>query len=183
MVVVVTVDFTGFEISMSLPSKPRRSAEQAASVPLAAGRAASKNADEQESVGYLSRYVYRAFAKAIASELAPLGLVSGQWSVLRVLWREEGLSQVRLAECMRVEKASLTNTLESMTRKGLILREPNTKDRRKVNIFLTAKGRRLKDSLLPYADKINRRATKGMSADEVDHLKALLFKVIANLEK
>ena len=62
--------------------------------------AALHNADRDgaQSIGYLSRQMYRMFAKSIAAELAPFGLVAGQWSVLRVLWSEEGLSQVDLAD-------------------------------------------------------------------------------------
>lgn len=135
-----------------------------------------------ESIGYLSRYAYRAFVKVLADELAQYGILTGQWSVLRILWEEEGLSQVELADRMRVEKASLTNTLDGMERLGLITRKRNSEDRRKVNIFLTAKGQKLKDKLLPYAGKINRRATKGMSVADAAELRTLLLKVIANLE-
>jgi len=127
--------------------------------------------------------MYRLFAKAIAAELAPYGLVAGQWSVLRILWLEEGLSQVDLADRMRVEKASLTTVLDVMAKQGLVLRQRNTEDRRKVNIFLTAKSRRLKDDLMPFVGKINRKATKGMAASEVDSLRTLLSKVIANLDR
>jgi DNA-binding MarR family transcriptional regulator len=69
---------------------------------LARGRALANPAPE--SIGYLFRYGYRAFARAISVELQPYEISSGQWSVLRVLWDDEGLSQVELAERMRVER-------------------------------------------------------------------------------
>ncbi len=126
--------------------------------------------------------MYRVFAKEIASELAPYGLVASQWSVLRVLWVEDGLSQVDLAERMRIEKASLTTTLEAMDKQGLIRRERNSDDRRKVNIYLTAASQRLKGDLLPFVGKINRKATRGMSTAEVEMLRDLLCRVISNLD-
>ena len=134
-----------------------------------------------ESVGYLVRYAYRAFVKALAVELDPHGITTGQWSVLRVLWQEEGMSQVELAQRMMVEKASLTPVLESMTNNRLIIRTRNSDDRRKVNIFLTTRGRRLKDVVLPSGGKINKKATRGMSAVEIDQLRGLLSKVTTNL--
>ncbi len=136
----------------------------------------------RQSVGYLMRYGYRAFAKAISAELHPFQISSGQWSVLRVLWEEEGLSQVELAERMRVEKASLTGVLDTMDKHGLIARARNTRDRRKVNIHLTARARKLKDKLLPFGTLINKRATKGMSQSEVETLRRLLTQVIDNLD-
>lgn len=134
------------------------------------------------SFGYLARYAHRAFVKALTDELEPRGLLAAQWSVLRVLWDIEGLTQVELADRMRVEKASLTGVLDGMERRGLIKRTRNGDDRRKINITLTAEGRKLKAELLPHALKINRKATRGMSDAEASELRRLLAKVIENLE-
>ncbi len=134
-----------------------------------------------ESVGYLVRYAYRAFVKALAVELGPHDITTSQWSVLRVLWLEEGMSQVELAQRMMVEKASLTPVLESMAGNRLIVRSRNSDDRRKVNIFLTARGRQLRDMVLPSGGKINKKATRGMSAAEIDRLRDLLSRLITNL--
>jgi DNA-binding MarR family transcriptional regulator len=155
---------------------------------LSARRTASVPAETQpqlnasQSVGYLARYAHRAFSKALTAELAPHDIPGGQWSVLRVLWEQEGLSQVALAERMRVEKASLTSVLDAMERRKLITRKRNGDDRRKVNINLTSHGRGLKAQLLPYGVSINRKATRGMSVEEVDQLRGLLARVIRNLE-
>ena len=150
--------------------------------PGAARAEAQPQLNLNQSVGYLARYAHRAFAKALAGELAPHGILGAQWSVLRVLWEQEGLSQVDLAEHMRVEKASLTGVLDAMERRKLIIRSRNSEDRRKVNISLTSHGRSLKAQLLPYGISINRRATRGMSAAEIDQLRGLLARVIGNLE-
>ena len=139
--------------------------------------------DETQSLGYLARYAHRAFVKALASELGPHGLLTAQWSVLRILWDIEGLTQVELSERMRVEKASLTSVLDGMERGGLIKRARNPDDRRKINITLTAKSRGLKGKVLPYAGKINRKATRGMTNAEANQLRGLLAKLIQNLER
>jgi DNA-binding MarR family transcriptional regulator len=138
---------------------------------------------ESLSLGYLARYAHRAFVKALAGEIEPHGILAAQWSVLRILWDIEGLTQVELAERMRVEKASLTGVLEGMERRGLIFRARNEEDRRKINITLTAQGRRLKSQLLPHAAKINRKATRGMTDAETSQLRGLLAKLIQNLER
>jgi MarR family transcriptional regulator, organic hydroperoxide resistance regulator len=162
------------------PPIPRR--RRAKAKPAAAGRLEAVRRDGgPESIGYLVRYAYRAFVKALAVELDPHDITTSQWSVLRVLWQEEGMSQVELAQRMMVEKASLTPVLESMTGNRLIVRSRNADDRRKVNIFLTARGRQLKDTLLPSGGKINKKATRGMSAAEADRLRDLLSRLITNL--
>ena len=136
----------------------------------------------EQSLGYQIRYAYRAFVKALADELGPYGVTTGQWSALRVLWQQEGLSQVELAQRMMVEKASLTAVLQALAEAGLITRTRNAEDRRKVNIFLTAAGRRLKSKILPLVGKINKRATRRLSATEVHQLRTLLARVMINLQ-
>lgn len=141
-----------------------------------------KFAGTSHSLGYQIRYVYRAFVKALADELGPHEVTTSQWSAMRVLWEKDGLSQVELAQRMMVEKASLTSVLEAMANAGLITRVRNAKDRRKVNIFLTAAGRRLKDQVLPLGESINKRAVRGLSAAEVKQIRMLLMKVMRNLQ-
>jgi DNA-binding MarR family transcriptional regulator len=136
----------------------------------------------EQSLGYQIRYAYRIFVKALAEELGPHRVTTGQWSALRVLWQEDGLSQVELAQRMMVEKASLTAVLKAMASEGLITRVRNTDDRRKVNIYLTAAGRRLKSKIMPLIGRINKRATRRLSAAEVQQLHRLLARVMINLE-
>lgn len=135
-----------------------------------------------QSIGYLIRYAYRTFVRALAVELDEHDITTGQWSVLRVLWLEEGMSQVELAQRMLVEKASLTSILAVMAKRGLIVRTRNADDRRKINISLTPQGRRIKDKLLPSGSKINKLATRGMSPAELAQFRKLLGKLTVNLE-
>lgn len=136
----------------------------------------------KQGLAYQIRYAYRAFVRALADELAPHGITTSQWAVLRALWQEDGLTQVELANRLMVEKASLTAVLQSLATAGLISRARNARDKRKVNISLTAAGRRLKQRLLPLGGRINQRATRGIAASEVGRLENLLSKVQGNLK-
>jgi DNA-binding MarR family transcriptional regulator len=150
-------------------------------MPMHARAARKTETETTQSLGYLSRYAHRAFVKALARELEPHGILTSQWSVLRILWDSTGLTQVQLADRMQVEKASLTGVLESMEKKKLIVRTRNTKDRRKINITLTKAAGKLKAKILPCGAKINSRASRGMSAEEISALRGSLVKLIANL--
>jgi DNA-binding MarR family transcriptional regulator len=135
-----------------------------------------------QSLGYLIRYAHRAFVKALAQELEPHGILTGEWTALRVLWMDEGLTQVQLAERMRVEKASLTGVLVALEAKGLIARDRNPRDRRKVNLRLTAAGRRMEARLLACGHAVNEKATRGLPPAQVGEMRALLNTMINNLE-
>ncbi len=134
------------------------------------------------SLGYQIRYLYRAFVKALAIELSPYGITTSQWSALRMLWRVEGISQVELAQMMLVEKASLTPVLEGLVAQNLIVRRKNPDDRRKMSIFLTPAGRKLKADILPLGSVINKRAMRGISAADVERIRKLMPKIMSNLQ-
>lgn len=133
-------------------------------------------------LGFLLRKAHRAFVRALARELAPHGVATAEWSVLRVLWHEEGLSQVDLAERMRVERSSLTSVLEGMEKRGLLQRLRDSADRRKVRLHLTQSGRALEPVLLPCGLVANERAVRGISPAKVAAANQLLEQLIANLE-
>jgi DNA-binding MarR family transcriptional regulator len=143
---------------------------------------ASSNPHTDPSLGYVIRYAHRAFVKALAQQLEPHGIPPGEWSALRMLWMQEGLTQVELAERMRVEKASLTGVLNSLESKGLVTRARNLHDRRKINLALTPAGRRLETTLLACAHAVNARATANIAPAQVGEVRALLNAFIANLE-
>jgi DNA-binding MarR family transcriptional regulator len=141
------------------------------------------SAEAQEtSVAYLVRICYRDYDRALGLALSPSGILTGQWSLLRVLWKEENLTQVEIAKRMRVERASLTILLNTVDKAGLIKRTADKKDGRKVRVTLTPKARRLKARLLPIGGAINAYALRGFSDAEVGQLRSLLLRVIANLE-
>jgi DNA-binding MarR family transcriptional regulator len=135
-----------------------------------------------DSIGYLIRYAHRAFVKALASELAPHDITTAEWAVFRVLWEQDGHSQVELARQMRIEKASLTNVLKAMERRGFLARKRDRNDRRCAVLTLTAKGRRQRPKLLTCATRINRKATKGLGRTQLNELRSLLVYATANLE-
>ena len=71
--------------------------------------------------------------------------------------------------------------LRAMEREGLIRRVRNGGDRRKLNIYLTPKGRALKATLLPLAKDVVNTAVAGFSQREVKSLLEMLRRIQANL--
>ncbi len=136
----------------------------------------------QLSVGYLLRSAFRTFAKVLAIELGRHDITVTQWSVLRVLWEQEGISQVELANGMLVEKATLTSVLASMVAAGLVVRSQSKLDRRKFTLNLTPKARALKPVLFPIVERVNAVATSAMSEHDVERLCVLLSRMVASLK-
>lgn len=137
----------------------------------------------EQSIGYMVRNAHRAYDRMLGTGLARHSILTGQWSLLRVLWHEDNLSQIEVAKRMKVERASLTIMLNTVEKAGLITRKADAQDARKQLISLTRKGRALEKKLVPIGDGVNRIALTGLTRQEVSTLRSLLRRVIANLER
>ena len=133
------------------------------------------------SFGYLIRDSYRSFTKVLHDLIEAHGVAIGHWYFLRELWVEDGLTQRELSRRAGIMEPTTAAAANTMEEKGLIRRERNPDDRRKVNIFLTDEGRALQDELLPYVIEVNEVAAAGFSPDEIAQLRHLLDKFKDNL--
>jgi MarR family transcriptional regulator, organic hydroperoxide resistance regulator len=144
--------------------------------------AASQVFSIEDSLGYLLNYVAKLYARAHATCLAQHGVSIGQWPVLMFLWARDGLTQTELSDLVAIEDATMVRTIDRLERDGLVQRVRNTRDRRQLNIFLTDKGRSLRDSLVPCAIAVNTVATPDFTDAEQQQLRAFLGRIIGSLK-
>lgn len=137
----------------------------------------------EESLGYLVNYLAKLFSHFQAICLASHGVTLGQWGVLIFLWVQDGQTQRELSRQVAIEEASMVHAIDRMERDGLVQRVRNEQDRRQINIFLTEKGRALRDQLIPCALAGNAVATTGFTESEHHQVSALLHRMIASLEE
>ena len=133
------------------------------------------------TIGYLVRDVHRSLARALQTRIASHGVSMGQWFFLRALWDKDGLTQRELSQRVGMMEPTTVTALNGMERRGLVERVRNTHDRRKVNIYLTPKGRALRDVLLPCSIEVNREATQGVTKDELAAAMDVLRRMASNL--
>jgi DNA-binding MarR family transcriptional regulator len=134
------------------------------------------------SPGYQVRMTHRALQRHLAIKIKPYGVTLGMWYFLRALWHEDGLTQRELSRRIGTREPTTMTAIMAMEASGLVKRVRNDADRRKQNVFLTAKGKRLKSKLLPLAREIVDKATAGFSERETALLLAFLGRVQGNLE-
>lgn len=134
------------------------------------------------SVGYQVRMTHRALQRYLQSKIEPHGVTLGMWYLLRALWSEDGLTQRELSRRIGLMEPTTLAAIVAMEKIDLVKRVRNRSDRRKINIFLTRKGHRLRDKLLPLAMQVVGDAVDGFSTREVEALLKLLKGIRRNLE-
>ena len=138
-------------------------------------------ADPINSIGYLTRIAFRAFSRALEVRTSPHGVSSGQWRFLRVLWREDGLTQRELSRRVGMREPTTVIALKSLERSGFVTRQKSVEDRRKAHVFLTPQARALEAVLLPAVAEVNANALAGLSEAEIAVLRKALSQVGRNL--
>lgn len=86
----------------------------------------------------------RAITKKYTELLTSLGVTYPQYLTLLALWEDDGMSVKELAQALRMEGATMTPLVQRMEKLGLVVRERNSHDERRVNVMLTSKGRNLR---------------------------------------
>lgn len=139
--------------------------------------------DPQKSFAYQVRGTHRLFARLLEKHIASSDIKTGDWYLLRVLWEKEGISQKELSRQSFVTESSVVTMLKSMVRAGLIVRERDETDKRRMKIFLTDKARGLKNELLPIARDINARAAENIAPGELKTFMKVLARMMGNLDE
>ena len=136
-----------------------------------------------DSIGYLARLIFRSFSSLREQRTREYGISSGQWTFLRQLWREDGISQRQLSRRLAMRDATTAVTLRTLEQAGLVRRGINHRDRREMLVSLTTRARRIEPPLLRATAEIQTSATRDFSSAEVDMLRLLLCRVIENLAR
>jgi DNA-binding MarR family transcriptional regulator len=91
----------------------------------------------------------RALARRFDDALRPVGLTSGQFSLLNALNRPEPPTLGPVAQLLAMDRTTVTAALKPLERKGLVEITTDPGDRRNRRIRLTDKGHDILASALP----------------------------------
>jgi DNA-binding MarR family transcriptional regulator len=142
-----------------------------------------RDAVPDDRMAHLIKDATRALVKALQRRLAVHGVPFGHWTFLRVLWEKDGLTQRDLSREAGVMEPTTFAALKAMEARGYIVRRQLAGNRRKVHIFLTAKGKALKRALVPLAEEVNRVAVRGVRATDTTATRRTLLSVLENLAR
>ena len=90
-----------------------------------------------------------AMTKLYKPLLAQLGLTYPQYLVMLVLWEQDGLTVSELGERLFLDSGTLTPLLKRLESSGLLARDRDAQDERRVRLSLTPQGLALRDAAEP----------------------------------
>ena len=101
--------------------------------------------------------------------------------ILLQLSHKDGISQLEISRLTHLKPPTISITLHSMEEAGYVERRVDQKDRRQVNVFLTAKGKRYNSEMCSLLKRTESVAMAGITQEESAAFTAVLNKIKANL--
>ena len=121
------------------------------------------------------------FEQALNSELAGTGITLRQVQVLACLSLYGELAQNELARQLQIEPSTLVRILDRMERNGWIKRVGSPADRRKKIIHPTQQVGTKWAEIVKHGERMERRATAGLTQSQLKTLKDMLAVIRKNL--
>ncbi|WP_028558932.1 MarR family winged helix-turn-helix transcriptional regulator [Paenibacillus pinihumi] len=134
---------------------------------------------------YIGVIVFRAELKLknyYQKILQPFDITVDQWEILVVLWEQEGITQKELSERLYKDQTNIARMLFKLEKKGFVHRVTHETDRRALRVYLTAKGREVKEEIMAPSNEAYRNTIKGLSDEEVDTFRRILSVIYRNVK-
>ncbi|HWV42923.1 MarR family winged helix-turn-helix transcriptional regulator [Pseudorhodoplanes sp.] len=142
-----------------------------------------REAVPNDRLAHLVKDATRALLRALQMRLTVHDVSLGHWTFLRILWEKDGLTQRALSEEAGVMEPTTFSALNAMEKLGYITRRRLPDNRKNVYVFLTPRGRQLKDKLVPLAEEVNKIAVAGVPAEAIAATRQTLLAIIENLAR
>ena len=142
-----------------------------------------REAVPNDRLAHLVKDATRALLRALQMRLTEHAVSLGHWTFLRILWEKDGLTQRELSEQAGVMEPTTFSAVQAMEKLGYVTRRQLDGNKKKIFIFLTAKGRQLKDKLVPLAEEVNEIAARNVASADVATTRKTLLAVLENLAR
>ena len=119
--------------------------------------------------------------KNYAQKLRDLGLHIGQELALFHLWEQEGLTQSQLRNKIGTEASTMSNMLRKLESDEIVYRTPDERDHRITNVYLTDKGKQLREPIMNMWKQHEEELLQGIQPDQLRALHDTLKQMEGNL--
>jgi DNA-binding MarR family transcriptional regulator len=142
-----------------------------------------REAVPNDRLAHLVKDAWRGLSRSLQMRLTTHAASFGHWTFLRILWESDGLTQRELSELAGVQEPTTFAALKALETLGYIVRRQQPDSRKKVYIYLTPRGRALRNRLVPLAEQVNQIALQGVSDVDIAVTRRTLLAIIENLAR
>lgn len=137
----------------------------------------------QDALGRLVYQTSLTLCRNFQKHLDPFGITMEQYGILATLWTEEGIALGELSHRVNKDHTNITRIVDKLEKKELIRRSPHPEDRRSTLLYVTDKGRRLREEIRPVAEQVVSQETEGISMKEQQLVRDVLLRMCNNVKE
>ncbi|MFT5440373.1 MAG: DNA-binding MarR family transcriptional regulator [Alphaproteobacteria bacterium] len=137
----------------------------------------------EDRLAHLIRDTGRLLGGSLAWRLARHDIPYGHWTFLRVLWKQDGLTQRELSDAVHVSEPTTFAAVKALEARGFITRCHEPGNKRKLHVYVTPEGAALQEVLVPLAEDVNRIAIEGIDPNNLKIMRDTLLALLENLAK
>jgi DNA-binding MarR family transcriptional regulator len=134
-------------------------------------------------VGYLLVRLGKHAQRLFSAEIAAFGLRPPHADIVLTLAARGALSQIDIANTLRIERAHLVALLDQLEALGLVRRAPDPTDRRRHSVGLTDEGATTATRLRQVALDVEKALVDGLSDLEAATLRATLRRLARDADE
>ena len=118
-----------------------------------------------------------------AFKKAGVDITTEQWVLMDLLMEENGLSQNELATRSFKDAPTVSRIIDLLCKKGFTERQKAENDKRRHDIFLTKKGKKVFEDLLPTVMDLRQKGWDGLSDEDYQTFLRIMNQVFKNFEE
>lgn len=136
-----------------------------------------------DNIGKYISQLYRRGGIFVTKEMEKYNIGQGQFMFLLELYIEDGSNQEELSKVLKIDKGTTARAIKKLEEEGYLIRYKDEKDKRSNKIYLTQKGRDVKENIFSVLDEWERKISEHLDESEKELMIKLLKKVCLNIDK
>ena len=120
-----------------------------------------------ESIGRRINILFRLSMMHLRDEAKKIEVGSGDYTILFILYTQDGLSQSELSKRMRVDKSYIARAVASLEKMGLVTRRQDPHEHRTKRVYLGKKARKMEATFFNLAKRWHYNLIKDIPPDEL----------------
>ena len=136
-----------------------------------------------ETLPFLFAQISTFYKVEIERQLSEFDLHAGQIFILFELWKADGLSQIEIANNLKLSPPTINKMVKSLIKTGFIVSNNCVQDGRVMRVYLTPKGAAIRPRIEEKWRQIEENLVANLTVTEQLVLSQLFEKLVANLQK
>jgi len=112
--------------------------------------------------GFLLKRCHQVSMAIFIDECSEFNLTQSQYGCLRALEAYPSVDQIALARLVGLDRSTAGMVIKTLSERGLIERDVNRRDKRRMRLKLSAAGKRLLIGIAPAAARARNRVLRGL---------------------